>query len=520
MKKLILFLFVALFSLGFVACKDDDNSLPIEEKIAGAYKGTLDIMMYADGTSDGIEIAKDFPQKVYLYKVNDETVKMELKNLSVIGLDFGTITIDKATVIENGDAYSFTGGQELDLTDKNLGKCNVEVVGEVKNGEMVLNIEVAVPDPLNQTVKVTFAGNKLTGAESSDANITAFTFDEGMGGNSAILIQPQINGTGITFMVADTTKSETLKTLIPTITVSEKATVIPASGVAQDFSGKVTYTVIAEDGTQQVYTVSIAQTMSYYDFESWVFHSAGTTDDDGNVVASGLDYYDPAGWATSNSALTLLKRLQACPEDAVGVGQADGRNGKGVRLVSNDSKGMYMLTVVPKVTAASLFLGKFEIVDMSNTLKSTHFGVPYYKQPQTVKGYYKYKAGETYYKTEVSGSGWSTVVTGVEVPDMTDSCAITAVLYEVNDYDSEWLDGVTLYDPATTNIVAIGVFTDGAEKSAFTPFEVSLNYLKDYDPAKKYKFSIICSSSKNGAEFAGAPGSELIVDDIEIINAE
>lgn len=41
MKKLILFLFVALFSLGFVACKDDDNSLPIEEKIAGSYKGTL-----------------------------------------------------------------------------------------------------------------------------------------------------------------------------------------------------------------------------------------------------------------------------------------------------------------------------------------------------------------------------------------------------------------------------------------------------------------------------------------------
>ena len=103
---------------------------------------------------------------------------------------------------------------------------------------------------------------------------------------------------------------------------------------------------------------------------------------------------------------------------------------------------------------------------------------------------------------------------------MTDSCAITAVLYEVNDYTTEWLDGVTLYDPATTNIVAIGMFTDGDEKSAFTPFEVSMNYLKAYDPAKKYKFSIICSSSKNGAEFAGAPGSELIVDDIEIINAE
>ena len=89
---------------------------------------------------------------------------------------------------------------------------------------------------------------------------------------------------------------------------------MPASGVAQDFSGKVTYTVIAEDGTQQVYTVSIVQTMSYYDFESWVFHSAEATDDEGNIVPSDLDYYDPAGWATSNSAFerTLVGLSDGC----------------------------------------------------------------------------------------------------------------------------------------------------------------------------------------------------------------
>ena len=74
-----------------------------------------------------------------------------------------------------------------------------------------------------------------------------------MGGNSAVIIQPQINGTDITFMVADTTGTETLKTLIPTIAVSEKATVMPASGVAQDFSGKVTYTVIAEWYAASIY---------------------------------------------------------------------------------------------------------------------------------------------------------------------------------------------------------------------------------------------------------------------------
>mgnify|MGYP000096245871 CR=1 FL=1 len=43
--------------------------------------------------------------------------------------------------------------------------------------------------------------------------------------------------------------------------------------------------------------------------------------------------------------------------DAVGVGEADGRSGKGARLVSNDSKGMYMLTVVPKVTASLFVFG-------------------------------------------------------------------------------------------------------------------------------------------------------------------
>jgi len=55
---------------------------------------------------------------------------------------------------------------------------------------------------------------------------------------------------------------------------------------------------------------------------------------------------------------------------------------------------------------------------------------------------------------------------------------------------------------------------------AYFHWLAAVKFTKAYDPAKKYKFSIICSSSKNGAEFAGAPGSELIVDDIEIINAE
>lgn len=45
--------------------------------------------------------------------------------------------------------------------------------------------------------------------------------------------------------------------LVPTIEVSEGATVEPASGVAQDFTNPVTYTVTALNGTTAVYTVTV-----------------------------------------------------------------------------------------------------------------------------------------------------------------------------------------------------------------------------------------------------------------------
>lgn len=45
--------------------------------------------------------------------------------------------------------------------------------------------------------------------------------------------------------------------LVPLITVSEKATINPASGVPTDFSNPVVYTVTAEDGSQAFYTITV-----------------------------------------------------------------------------------------------------------------------------------------------------------------------------------------------------------------------------------------------------------------------
>jgi Domain of unknown function (DUF5018) len=53
------------------------------------------------------------------------------------------------------------------------------------------------------------------------------------------------------------------KKLTPTITISEKASISPATDIAQDFSKDITYTVTAEDGTAKSFSVK-ASTDAYF----------------------------------------------------------------------------------------------------------------------------------------------------------------------------------------------------------------------------------------------------------------
>ena len=65
-------------------------------------------------------------------------------------------------------------------------------------------------------------------------------------------------------------------------------------------------------------------------------------------------------------------------------------------------------------------------------------------------------------------------------------------------------------------IVAIAS-VDGKEQAEYTDFSVDFKFSKSFDPAKKYKLAIVCSSSKDGDLFKGAGGSTLIVDEFEVI---
>lgn len=522
MKKNLFYLFALVCSMSlFTACSDDDDapdySKVIESEIAGNYKGTLTVTV--EGTTMPSE-----PQKITIEKASPSAINLSLANFSFMGITIGDIELKNCILSQNGDTYTFTGTQKLEVEGLS---CTINAQGTIANGAVKVDMDVdAIAGGLKQSVKVVYEGTRLSGSESSEAKVTDFIID-----NVLVVEKPVINEeTGaISFRVSENATDEDLTALVPTFKVSDKATVEPASGVAQDFSkGKqVTYTVTAEDGTQKTYVAFIAGNIQVYDFElGWT--TAGYEENK-------TEAYDvpEEGWATSNVGVWFIKYMYSNVYDGAYpvLKTDDAKSGQtAVKLVTLDTKGQaevdlgaFQIPAIPKVTSGSLFLGEFK-VDIQNTLNSTKFGNPYYKKPTSIQFFYKYTPGSDYYLcADPAKANEVTLDT-----DKTDECLVSAVLYEVPYFETEdpkdanneaydkRLTGVNLYT-ATDQIVAIGTFASGAQAD-YKEVNLELKYKKEYDANKKYRFAVIFSSSKDGDKFSGAPGSTLIVDALTVLS--
>lgn len=496
MKKGLIYLFMLVLGItSFTACNDDDKDnggKPTDnaEAIAGIYRGDMAISFSKTPDKD------TSVQNIYITRTGKDVIKVELKKFKFGVISVGDITVENINVVNNNGTYSFTGSQALKLV---VGEVNVDVTGTVSGNEGTLQIIVKDVVVVGD-VTVKFVGNKVTGLKT-DAQITAMTFSD-----TVVVGQPVINGTAINFYVAENADSISL-IMAPTITVSEGASVSPVSGVKVNFNAPVTYTVTAEDGvTTATYTVS-CQKLGKYDFENWSETNSAPEKPE-------LIYYEPDGWATCNAAVYLIKGLGFLggidytgpyPVTKSSVAQSGKLSAEITSLYTIG--GVLMGQKVPKVTSGTIFLGSFNaIAAMEDPMATTEFGIPYDKKPISVKGFYKYKRGETFYNVDDID------------PDMTDELAISAVLYEVTDLNdaSQILNGRTIY--SADNIVAIAQFTSGDDKTAFTPFELPLNYVQEYSSSKLYRFAVIFASSKEGAAYKGAVNSTLTVDDVEIIS--
>lgn len=506
MKKNLFYLFALICSMSlFTACSDDDEapdySKVIESEMAGDYKGTLTVTV--EGTTMPSE-----PQKIKIEKAGPSAINLSLANFSFMGITIGDVELKNCVLSQNGNVYTFTGTQDLKV---DALSCTINAKGTIANSAVKVDMDIdATVGGLKQSVKVVYEGTRLTGSESSEAKITAFSFDMSNEANAIVIEQPVINEDNtITFRVDEAKVEENadaLKNLVPTFTISDKATSSVESGKAMNLSSDVTIAVTAEDGTVVEYVVKspTKNTVMKFSFDEW-----------GELQSNFGAYPAPKSendvLATSNPGAAMLhffNQLTEWPalEDVQGV------SGSAVKLVTLDTRKTAAAIMGAGITSGSLFTGRFAFGEGS-PIEYTKFGVLYPKKPLFFKGVYKFIPGHPFIETHEKGfSQYEFIET-----DAIDECAIQAVLYTITSED-ETLDGTNI-DSDDERIVARARLEDGTAKDDWTPFNLEFKWKEGaaYDATKTYKLAIVCSSSKDGANFNGAANSTLIVDELEVI---
>ncbi len=173
-----------------------------------------------------------------------------------------SITLDPSSVAENEVAGTVVGSFTT-LGEDLSGSYTYTLVSgsgdddnssfSISDDELLTGASFNFEEAASYSIRVKTddgAGNTLESAisvsitdvfESTDANISGFVLTEQTGDAS-------IDGTEHTITI-EVERGTDLTDLTPTITISNNATVSPLSGVSQDFSNPVTYTVTAEDAT-------------------------------------------------------------------------------------------------------------------------------------------------------------------------------------------------------------------------------------------------------------------------------
>lgn len=301
-------------------------------------------------------------------------------------------------------------------------------------------------------------------------------------------------------------KAADLTRLSPVFTVTPGAVISPASGTERDFSGGAqTYKVTSEDGNwSRVYTVRFARPQHFYQYD---FDNYFLSDNKKYYVWSDMSAGETPNWCTANAGFGVA-RSKAKPEEYPSTPDPNGYEGACVKLTTV-STGSWGVLTNKRIAAGNLFLGSFDLSKaLTETLKSTLFGVPTDKKPLCFTGYYKYQRGE--HLQDKSGN---------EI-EGDDNAAIYAVLYKNHDAEgnSVVLTGEDIMDsPQRVGMAKLREIKNTAE---WTYFDVAFDYWEDIDADTLanlgYNLVIVCSSSENGDLYQGAIGSTLWVDKLSI----
>lgn len=348
-------------------------------------------------------------------------------------------------------------------------------------------------------------------APNAEADITGISFQDDILANSYIDLNPSYDEVLNAYPVRINVKEGTdLTALSPIFELTPGATISPASGSSQDFTNPVRYTVTSEDKSwKRVYAVSVREQKASNIPTTFHFEKVRL------IKGKYQQFYeelndDELTWASGNEGFNFAMGSAATDEYPT-VQYADGKVGKCVKLETKLTGSLGEMVKMP-IAAGNLFIGSFNMLNaISNPLGATRFGTPFYNKPQRLTGYYKYKAGEQFYEN----GGYTS---------RKDMFNIYAIFYEVTK-DVDMLDGTLPNNNyGHPNMVALALVSDPHETDKWEYFDIPFDYERygkkiDEDKLASggYKISIIFASSKDGATFEGAPGSTLLIDEVELI---
>lgn len=310
----------------------------------------------------------------------------------------------------------------------------------------------------------------------------------------------------ITLLVDESSDIQKLK--INTLEISSFATVSPALGEVVNFSKEVLFTVTAENGTTRVYTVIAKRSqaeiqLSNANFQDWY------------EVSGSKKYFEPGAskeetiWGTGNPGVVTLGAPNVNPSGSA----------ENVFALLKTVELPLGKLLSQGIGAGSMFTGFFKL-NLSNPISSAKFGVPYSARPKAFSIKYKYSPGPMVKDGKLNN-----------LPLAKDSCDISIVLSDrtVEPYKQ----------------VALAWFRSGENITEWKSINMNFKY-GPINPSARYErpkdvyildngkerlvpmvygtgnekpthISVVFASSHRGDFFEGAPGSELFVDDLELI---
>ena len=299
--------------------------------------------------------------------------------------------------------------------------------------------------------------------------------------------------TSITFIVRSMAM---VPTEIPVnFKITDKASIEPASGSLQDFT----------KGPVTKFSYEYADTAEGGIFIMNKYHRFYELDENGEKLRF---------WASGNPGFALSLFSGAGPKQFPTYRTENGFEGNGVRLQTMYT-GDFGKDMGKPIAAGNLFLGRF-ILDqaMMDPLKATEFGVQWDRDPLRITGYYKYKPGSKYTNAAME-----------VIPDCIDEASIYAVFYNNIDPDGNlyFLYGDDVADldkiidnPQVYKVARVSSLPPTDQWTRFEMFFEGRDVPEEAVANKNCNLAIVFSSSKSGAQFEGAIGSTLYIDEVEV----